>query len=180
MKSIPQTNLITNLRLKESLRDNFLSFLEFVEIVKAMNNNFSRFEKQRRMLANKKYSVILGNVIDEYGSELIALNEKYIHSVAQIQKKFLGEDDCSSFIEDFCKDVEDINQNIQVLRDSPYFDNSKAKIEFVEKLNFILEDFFPIVPGRRDRDVGKGYFDDEEDDDELDFGKKILNFFREE
>lgn len=160
MNTIPHSNLITNLRLKESLRDTFLSFLEFVEIIKAMNNNFSRFEKQRRMLANKKYSVILGNVIEEYGSELIALNEKYIHSVAHIQKKFLGEDDCGSFIEDFCKDVEDINKNIQLLRDSPYFDNSKSKIEFVEKLNFILEDFFPIVQN-------------EEEEQEIDFGKSL-------
>lgn len=169
MPKISQSaDLVINLRLKESLRDTFLSFLEFVEIIKAMNNNFSRFEKQRRMLANKKYSVILGNVIDEYGSELIALNEKYIQTVAQIQKKFLGKEDSSSFIEDFCRDVEDINRNIQILRDSPYFDNSKRKIDFLEKINYILKDFFPII--KKSEEEGDYDFDLEMEEDLIDYG----------
>ena len=55
------------------------------------------------MIANKKYTVIVSNLIEEYGSELISLNEKFIRAVAGIQKKFLGGGNrAENFVEDFC------------------------------------------------------------------------------
>lgn len=96
-------------RLRESLRDTLLSYLEFHHIISSMdyhfnshvspqkgNDNFSvmnsqksaknaeNYQPPRRMIANKKYTVIVSNLVEEYGSELITLNEKFIRAVAGI------------------------------------------------------------------------------------------------
>jgi hypothetical protein len=46
--------------------------------------NTENYQPPRRMIANKKYTVIVSNLIEEYGSELISLNEKFIRAVAGI------------------------------------------------------------------------------------------------
>jgi len=73
------------------------------------------------MIANKKYTVIVSNLIEEYGSELITLNEKFIRAVAGIQKKFLGGGlRAENFVEDFCKDVGHIGNRIMAWRDAEF------------------------------------------------------------
>ena len=73
------------------------------------------------MIANKKYTVIVSNLIEEYGSELITMNEKFIRAIAGIQKKFLGGGTrAENFVEDFCKDVGKIGDRIMAWRDAEF------------------------------------------------------------
>ena len=81
------------------------------------------------MVNNRKYSVLMYNIIEEYGSELIILNDKFIQKVAKIQKKFLKKEDCNLFIDCFCRDIEAINMEIQAMRDTPF--------DFVNKNQFL-------------------------------------------
>ena len=133
-------------RLRESLRDTLLSYLEFHHIISSMDyhfnshvapqnnnsnysvlnsqksgNNAENYQPPRRMIANKKYTVIVSNLIEEYGSELITLNEKFIRAVAGIQKKFLGGGNrAEHFVEDFCRDVGHIGDRIMAWRDAEF------------------------------------------------------------
>lgn len=106
-------------RLKEIFRDIYLTITEFMQILITMDENFAKFSKKRILINNRKYSVLIYNLVEEYNSQIIQKNDEFIKKIAKIQKKFLRKEDCEFFIEDFCRDVESINQEIQKLRDEP-------------------------------------------------------------
>ena len=61
------------------------------------------------MVNNKKYSSIIGTLLDEYGSALLHLNESTMKKVAKIQKKFLKKKSVIPFIDTFCDNLKSIN-----------------------------------------------------------------------
>jgi len=109
-------------RLRESFRDSVLSTIEFIEIVSVMDQEFSRFERIKCMIGHKKYAVHLCNLIEEYGSEILSINERYIKILAGIQKDMLTFEDSEAFADNVCIHLEKINSEIQSVREKPLLD----------------------------------------------------------
>lgn len=114
------TKLISESRFKDSFRDILLSHLEFAEVINCMDNTFSKFQRGSSLTGNRKYSAIMSNLVEDYLSELIILNEKYIHNVSRVQKKFLDKDQSAKYFNEFYQDVDVLNNRIQTVRETPH------------------------------------------------------------
>ena len=150
--------------INEPLRQIYLSYVEFMEVVRALHHNYKRFPSKSRKNAKfeslpekrnseetggnlgpgDNYEEILGSVLEDYCSEVITINEKYIETIAQIQKSMLSsEDHKTQFVGDFCNDADQIHQGIQELRESPFIDPSLVRKGFVLEISAMIKELFP-------------------------------------
>lgn len=138
------SNLISQSRFKDSFRDILLTHLEFLEVVNCMDLNFTKFLKNSTTNNNRKYSAVLSNLVEDYLNDLIGLNEKYIHNVSRVQKKFLDKDQSVKFFDGFYQEVDFINNRIHRVREEPKsVSYTEEGIEFLNRLEQTMAEFFP-------------------------------------
>jgi len=131
-------------RLRETLRDSFLCYVEFFEIVNSMDSSFSTFDRQKRLVGNKKYSTLMCNMIENFTAEFIELSDQYVKRIADMQKEFIFEEDLPRFIENFEHDVNQINWSMQNMRDLTISKmNSNGDPTLINKIKELIEAFFP-------------------------------------
>lgn len=134
-----------DIRLKESLRDIFLSSIEFVNTVSALDNTFSNYERSRAMINNKKYATLMSNILDDYGSRILNLNENTMRNIAKIQKKFVKKDQSSHFVEAICSKLKEINKDVQKVRDTPIVYSHSKNGGVLSRLQGIVDLYFPTT-----------------------------------
>lgn len=128
-------------QLSESFGDIFLTTIEFTEVILCLDKNFCKFERQRRMIANKRYSVLLRNLVEEYSSKVLALYETFVKKIVNIQKGFLSYQNAQDFIQLFQPEVLEINNRIHSLREDP---NHIDKEDFILKAKAIFKHLVPL------------------------------------
>jgi len=130
-----------NIRLRDSLRDILLSSVEFVEMVGMIDSLFNVFDRSRLMVSNRKYSVLLSETLDAYGSKILALNDECIKMIAKIQKKFINKESGEDFLKKLYRELKFINFNTQLIRDTSISDNSDNSA-FLDKIENVLQLIF--------------------------------------
>lgn len=138
------TQLISQSRFKETFRDIFLTQIEFLEVVNLMDNSFCKFKRKKNMATNRKYSMVLSNLVEDYLNEQVKLNEKYIHNISRIQKKFLDSESSKQFLEDFFEQVEELSLKIQKLKEESNTVDYDDKNDFYDRIQNSIAEFFPI------------------------------------
>ena len=134
--------LLTQSRLKETYRDIILTEIEFLEVVNSMDSSFNNLIKKCDPAAKRKYSCFLSNLVEDYLTELVTLNEKYIHNVSRIQKKVVKISNAEQYSNKICADVALISKTVQGFRDDPKGGRG-GDSGFGERLWKTLEDLFP-------------------------------------
>lgn len=138
------SQLVSQSRFKDTFKDIFLTQIEFLEVVNLMDNSFCNFERKKSMAKNRKYSLVVSNLVEDYLNEQVKLNEKYIHNISRIQKKFLDSESSKSFLEDFFIQVEDLSTKIQNLKEESNEVRPDEKNDFYDRIQNTIAKFFPL------------------------------------
>jgi hypothetical protein len=84
-------------------------------------------------LSNRSYFVHICSLLEEFNSDLISLNDKYIKKITKIQKSVLNPEQTKQFVADFLQKADKISANIQYLRDQE-IDQLKGSQRPLDKL----------------------------------------------
>lgn len=102
---------------KEAIRDSLLCNLEFIELINIMNSQYKEFNKSKYLDNFQKYSVHHTQLANEYVAELLKMNTDFIGRHAELQKKFLSDQNANEFATLLAEKVEIVNNDFNKIRD---------------------------------------------------------------
>jgi len=102
--------------IKRCLRETFLSYLEFLEIVVSNADSFELFHQQNRSDKGEYYLSEVCGIIDSFGNEFLKMNADSIQNILDLQAKYLRKEIYEEYIEGYNHKLEEINSRIRELR----------------------------------------------------------------
>lgn len=107
-------------RFQEVVRDMFLSQVELSQLLMILDKEFQPYRNSPNLTAkisNRSYFVMISSLLEEFNSDLICLNDKYVKKITKIQKSMLEVDERKEFLTDFLEKADRVSAYIQSMRD---------------------------------------------------------------
>lgn len=107
-------------RFQEIIRDMFLSQVELSQLLITLDKEFEPYRNSPKLttkISNRSYFVMISSLLEEFNSDLISLNDKYVKKITKIQKTMLESEDKKAFLTSFLEKADRVSSLIQRMRD---------------------------------------------------------------